>query len=221
MIFFENQFSDIFQALIFIFLGGSMFMFAVSGLPLFLSVIKNSFFRNFFLKEHLSIENGKIEYRNSFGKVISYKLSQIKWIYFEFNKPYGEFSGANLVIPNYTPTIYLRDQNDKIVAKTMYSIKEEEIQQAYKVILDYLLTEKHFYQERDVNYTDKIKDIRHWGKEIEFISVYRFFEMHMDKFSNEERSYYYKLAEQQAASENELSNALLSKIKDNHSNEMQ
>ena len=57
-------------------------------------------------------------------------------------------------------------------------------------------------------------------KEIEFISVHQFFKLHNDKFSNEERSYYYKLAEQQAASEDELANALLSKIKDNHSNEM-
>ena len=193
--------------------------FAILGLPLFFSVIKNSFYRNFFLKEDLSIKKEKIEYSNSFGIRISYKLSNIKWIYFEFNKTYDHFYDPKLM-PNYTPTIYLRDHNYNIVAKTMYSIKEEEIQNVYKIILDYLLTEKHFYQEHDVNYTDKIKDIQHRGKEIEFISVHQFFKLHNDKFSNEERSYYYKIAEQQAASEDELANALLSKIKDNHSNEM-
>lgn len=217
IIFFENRFSAMTQTFFVIFLGGSMFMFAINGLPLFFSVIKNSFYKNFFLIEHLSIEKGKIKYSNSFGKKISYNLSHIKWIYFEFNKPYGEFSGVPLLIPNYTPTIYFRDENYNNIAQIMFSVKESEIEDIYKVILDYLLTEKHFYQKRDVEYKDEISHIKHWGKEIKLISVYQFFEMHMDKFSNEERSYYYKLAEQQAASENELSNALLSKIKDSYS----
>ncbi len=218
-IFFNEKFPLIIEFFSLLFFIGFMGYFAAGGLPLFFSIIKNSFYRNYFLKEHLSIEKEKIEYSNSFGIRISYKLSNIKWIYFEFNKTYNHIY-IHKLMPNYTPTIYLRDHNYNIVAKTMYSIKEEEIQNVYKIILDYLLTEKHFYKERDVNYTDKIKNIQHRGKEIEFISVHQFFKLHNDKFSIEERSYYYKLAEQQAASEDELANALLSKIKDNHSNEM-
>lgn len=218
IIFYENKlFSDFPGIIVPIFSMGFMFTFAFSGLPFFFSFIKNSFFRNFFLEEHLSISDGKIKYRNSFGKRISCKLSHIKWINFEFYKQHGEFPYIPQIIPNYTPTIYLRDRNYKIVAKIMHSIKEEEIQNVCKVILDYLLTHKHFYQECNVN------RLYNTGKEIEFISVHQFFIIHMGKFSNEERSYYCKLVElveQQSASEDELLNVLLSKIKDNQSNEM-
>lgn len=217
-IFYKNKFTGIIKPYLIGLLGISMFIFAINKLPLFFSVIKNSFYRNFFLKENLTVDNEKIVYVNSLGKRISLKLCQIKCIYFEFNKPYGKFSGVPELIPNYTPTIYLKDQNYNILAKIMYSINEKEIQIVYKIILNYILNEKHFYKERDVDYTDKIKDIHHWGKEIEFIPAQEFFKIHKDKFSNEEYSDYYKLLEQHDTSEQELSEALLLKIKDIHSN---
>ncbi len=220
ILFSESKPYNIFQFLRFLFFGSLMTMFGICGLPLFFSVIKNTFYRNFFLKENLSIGKEKIEYSNSFGKKINYKVSQIKSIYFEFNKPSSDWSGVPVLIPNYTPTIFLRDQNDKIVGKIMYSVKEKEIQNVYKIILDYLLSEKHFYRERNVDYKDKIKNIRHWGKEIEFISVREFLEIHDRKFSNEERDYYYNLTKQQTESEDELSNALLSKSRDGNFNKM-
>jgi hypothetical protein len=220
ILFSEGKPYNIFQFLRFLFFGSLMTMFSICGLPLLFSVIKNTFYRNFFLKEHLSIEKEKIEYSNSFGKKINYKISQIKSIYFEFNKPFSDWSGVPELVPNYTPTIFFRDQNDKIIGKIMYSVKEEEIQNVYKIILDYLLSEKHFYRERNVDYKDAIKDFRHWGKEIEFISVGEFLEIHDRKFSNEERDYYYNLSKQQTNSKDELSNALISKIKDDDFNKM-
>lgn len=125
ILFIESKPYNIFQFLRFLFFGSLMIMFGICGLPFLFSVIKNTFYRNLFLKEHFSIGKEKIEYNNSFGKKINYKVSQIKSIYFEFNKPSSNWSGVPGLIPNYTPTIFFRDQNDKIVEKIMCPVKEK------------------------------------------------------------------------------------------------
>lgn len=160
----------IIQMPIFIFLGGSMIMFSLMFLPLFFSIIKGSVYKNLFFSEQLIVYEDKLKYNNSFGRKKCWNLPSIEEIYFEFNKPVGEFSGVPRLLPNYKATVKINNRNTNIYEEIMHSIKEEEIPQLYTIITNHLVKIGYVFHQSNVDYKDQIKDIRHWGKKIKLIS---------------------------------------------------
>lgn len=209
-----SYFDNDFLLAIVIFVGGSILFLAFNYLHLIFSIFKNSLLRNFLLKEEFVIGNNKIEYSNNFGKKASWNISHIKWMYFEFNKAVGEFSGVPVLIPNYTPIIILRNQNDEVIGKIMYSVKEDDVLEVYTAITNHLKSIGYFYKEFEVDFKDKIKDKRHWGKEIKFISVLEYYELNKMKFTNEQRQIFDNAIKNIQASEEELSKIISAKLKE-------
>lgn len=182
--------------------------FALQYSNLIFSFFKNSLLRNYFLNEKLFIHKDKLEYSNSFGKKISCNISHLKVIDFNFNKAVGEFSGVPFHIPNYTPIIVLKNQNDEPIGKIMYSIKKEDVFDIYTTITNHLIEIGCFYKVYNIDYKDKITDIWREGKKIIFISAQEYYELNRRNFSKEQKDFFDTAIEDTIDFKSELAKAI-------------
>lgn len=189
-------------------------MYILNVLPLLPSVVKNSFFKNMFFYEKLIIENGTLKYKNNFGKDFSWHLDYIESIYFEFNKPVGEFSGVPFLMPNYKAVIKVKNYNDSHYKEIMHSIKLEEIQEVYDAITNYCLKSGHYFREYKIEHKDKVRDFMRRGIEIQFVPIYKYYEMNKHKFSKEERDIFDDRIDNLSIEEGELKSAIEAKLRD-------
>lgn len=176
-----------------LFLGSILLFVALNFSYLMFSFIKNALLRNFFLKEQLIISKNSLEYKNNFGKKIDCNLSHIKLIYFNLNKRVEEFTGVPHLIPNYTQVIVLKNQNDEIINKIMYSIKKEDISNLFTAITVHLIQIGHFHIGFGINYRDNIKYTWCDGTEykaIQFISAHEYYKLYRHSFSVEQKDFF-------------------------------
>lgn len=219
ILFFENDLPKIINYFNLIIICSTALFFIIDALHLLPSILKNSFIKNLLLKENLTVRREEIEYRNNLGKRINYNLKDIGSIYFEFNKPFSEYSGIPRFIPNYSPTIFLKNHKGDILEKLMYSIKKEDTKAVYKEIILFIINQELFFYEQDVKYTDKINKIYHSGKLIEFVSLYDSIDINYKLFTHEEKSNYFKTINLNKEFDRKLSKDLISKLLDKYNNQ--
>ena len=196
-------------------LGANILFLALKSFHLIFSFFKNTLLRNFFLNEKLSIHKDKLEYSNSFGKKISCNISHLKVIDFNFNKAVDDFSGVPFFIPNYTPIIELKNQNNESIGKIMYSIKKEDVLDIYPTITNHLIEIGCFYKVYNIDYKDKITDIWHQGKKIIFISAHEYYELNRQNFSIEQKVFFDTAIEDTIDFKSELAKAIINQLKTN------
>ena len=142
-----SNFSGIWLGLTCVFGGGLIVMYSLNLVPLIISVFKNTFFKNLFFKEELTITKDGLIFKKYDKVKFNLFYKDIRELYLDFQKSEKEFSGVPFLVPNYKPILHLVLVDKKQSIKLFESIKRDEIKYLYEVITEKLIKNGLFFEE--------------------------------------------------------------------------
>ncbi len=142
-----SNLSSTWAALTYVFGGGLIVMYSLNVAPLIISVFKNTFFKNLFLKEELTITKDRLIFKKYDKVKLNILYKDIRELYLDFQKSEEEFSGVPFLVPNYKPILHLVFVDKEQSMKIFESIKRDEIKYLYEVITEKLIKNGLLFEE--------------------------------------------------------------------------
>lgn len=143
-------------------IAGSLLILTINILPLIISVFKNTFYNNLFLKEELILTDTLLKFKKNNNLVCDIQLDDITDIKMDFRKKVEEFSGVPWLIPNYNPTLFLKEAKNEKEFKLFKSLTRDEAKKLYQYIATYLINQGFLIFSFDSS-TSEIATIRYFN----------------------------------------------------------
>ena len=121
--------------------------FTANYAPLVISVCRNTFFKNLFLKEQLIITKDRLIFKKYDKVKLNVLYEDIQGFSLDFQKSEKDFSGVPILVPNYKPILHLSLVSKKHGVKIFESIKRDEIKYLYDVITEKLIKNGLLFEE--------------------------------------------------------------------------